>query len=137
MSQTYSGSAATPVGFFTSPDAMVWGGTRLFGSLLQPGSDVTPSFLFTVDVTNTVGQFEIDTCCTSPGGHIFFVDQVGAPVLPLDFTKGVITIGTACNAIPFTDVNCDGQTDVFDVLVVVGVAFQNAPDPVPCCVGAP
>lgn len=135
VSQTYSVFAITPAGFHTSPDAVVWAGQRLFGPVFGPGSDVTPSFLFTFDVTNTPGQFEIDTACAT-GAHLDFIDTGGLPV-PVDFTKGTVTIASpVCNDRP-EDTNCDGKVDVFDVVQAVAVAFRNNPESPPCCATGP
>ncbi len=136
VSQTYSVFAETPAGFFTSPDAVIWSGTTIYNPALQPGSDVTPSFLFTFDVTNTPGQFEIDTACAS-SVHLLFRDAIGLPVVPVEFTKGTVTIASpVCNDRP-EDVNCDGVVNVFDVVQAVAVAFRNDPESPPCCATGP
>ncbi len=90
VSQSYS--VQGPVDFI-STDAHLWAGVRIFGDCLPAGSDGdTPSFVFTFDVTNTLGAFEIDTCCVNVSTHLLFMEcGTGNPIAP-SFVKGLITI---------------------------------------------
>ncbi len=97
--------AQTPGGFGTiafadggphavtaSPVAAMFSRVRIFGSNLDPGSDVTGSIILTVDCNLQQGRFEIDTTCTDPNNHIYFVRTDNTGIVP-EFTKGLITIG--------------------------------------------
>ncbi|UCC79113.1 MAG: IPTL-CTERM sorting domain-containing protein [Candidatus Zixiibacteriota bacterium] len=79
---------------FVSPDAHIWAGAVMFNPCLPAGSDGnTPSFIFTFNVTDTLGAFEIDTCCIVSNNHLIFTEcGTGQQIAP-SFTKGVITIG--------------------------------------------
>lgn len=83
------GSFAGP---FVSPQAVEFSALSLgpIGAL-PPGSDVTGSMVLTFDVTATPGDFEIDTTCVDPAGHLAFVQVPTANVVP-NFLKGTISI---------------------------------------------
>ncbi|MEW5702232.1 MAG: hypothetical protein AB1792_08390 [Candidatus Zixiibacteriota bacterium] len=99
---------------FTSPDGFMWAGISTASPptlyYLPPGQDdqagqfdnwpsegeskayvAGPSFEFVFDVTSTMGTFEIDTCCVTPGNHLEGTDLEGGTLLP-SFTKSVITL---------------------------------------------
>jgi hypothetical protein len=140
VSSTWTGNSAPD---YISPD-----GARLLAAIgcMTAGSDGspgagTPSLVLTFDVNCAPGTFEIDTCCFTPGQHLrYYQCGTATPYTP-SFTKSVITIDPAadvcvCNDRP-ADVNCDGVVNVFDVTIVVDVAFRSAPEPDPCCADGP
>lgn len=62
--------------------------------VLAPGSDGnTPSFQLVIDVSDSLGQFEIDTTCVRSKNHLVFVTPAGVTLgyLPT-FVKGKITV---------------------------------------------
>jgi hypothetical protein len=117
----------------TSPEGAMFVRARWTAGDLQPGADLAPSMLLTVNVTNTLGTFEIDTTCMVPNNHLMFA--VNCPttqaVVPA-FTKGVVTIDSFpivdCNCPNQGDVNPDGVVDLFDVIQEIAIAFSGAPD---------
>jgi hypothetical protein len=146
-SQSYTTGDSIPSGFYTSPDAVMWAGVDIPGSipasiLLSAGSDGTPgsgipSFLFTFDVGCSEGVFEIDTCCTAPANHLLFVEPLMTQIVVPDFIKGVVTVtGCICACDCLGDPVCDGVPDIFDVQTAVEVTFRGgspAPDPNGLC----
>jgi len=93
---------------------------------LRPGSDGTlrDSAILRLGftVSQTVGSFEIDTCCVRPANHLAYVDLNTQLVVPT-FTKGIITISCMCPCLH--DPNCDGiSTDIEDVVETINVAFR-------------
>lgn len=76
----------------TSPEAVMMTRFRIFGPDLAPGADVTGSMVLTVDVGVHEGIFEIDTTCTNPNNHLYYVLTDNSGLLPV-FTKGIITVG--------------------------------------------
>lgn len=93
---TYNDGLPHAVG--SSPEGFLMAAFRIFLGDLEPGCDTVGSFVLTVDVTSSVGQFEIDTTCTNPANHLLFVvDSVGIPPL---FVKGTITIGEPNDSLP-------------------------------------
>lgn len=126
---------------FATPDAVFYAGVVTDGdSCLPAGNDGappggTPSFRLTFGVGATIGTFEIDTTCITPGNHLIFQD-CGVPagdIIPT-FTKGVIEIGCDCDS--HTDPDCDNDHDIVDYLKVRNVAngtIPHIPDPNPRC----
>jgi hypothetical protein len=100
ISNTY-GVAAAQIDF-VSPDAVMHAavstGDPGIGeqTSLAPGSDpagtANASFLFTFNVTNVDGIFEIDTMCAKPANHLQYVDETPEALAPT-FTRGLITVG--------------------------------------------
>jgi hypothetical protein len=98
-SSSWTATAGNPDGI--SPDAFFYTsvstGDPGIGQLiyLSPGADPdgTPSMRLTVNVNNTTGIFEIDTCCKTPGTHIAFVDDNVQIVVP-QFVMGRVGINT-------------------------------------------
>jgi hypothetical protein len=83
---------------FSSPDGILYSTVSVGDPCLAVGSDGvppggTPSLVFTFDVTNTDGIFEIDTTCVTPDNHLLYVDCATSDPLVPTFTKGVITVG--------------------------------------------
>jgi hypothetical protein len=133
-SQSYTDGDSIPAGFFTSPDGVMWAGMDWGGSPssgpLTAGSDGapgsgTPSFVFTFDVTDVSGAFEIDTCCTLPGNHLLFVEPLINQVVVPAFQKGVVSIGCACS--DHGDPNRNGlQFEVGDAVLLTNILFFGA-----------
>jgi hypothetical protein len=123
------GFGASGTADFVSPDGVVF--TRIaFVSphWLPPGTDVTGSMILTVDVTSTLGTFEIDTTCTDPANRFVLIDEFGLPIVP-SFVKGVITIGPSC-ACPYQgDFDADGFVTSLDLAAIIDILFASAPDP--------
>ncbi|MBI3872597.1 MAG: hypothetical protein HY304_05925 [candidate division Zixibacteria bacterium] len=124
VSGTYSGQSPSSVDFI-SPDAVLWVSVSnldvdFCGLALEPGADppgtANASLRFRFNVTSTPGIFEIDTCCVTPANHLSFFDVYLTPIRP-EFTKGTIEI-----------VDCDGVTDIADVIRMVNVAFGGSPN---------
>ncbi|HEX9749952.1 MAG TPA: T9SS type A sorting domain-containing protein [candidate division Zixibacteria bacterium] len=93
VSSTFSN--IEPIGY-SSPDAVSYlsvfvNPLMLAGTDGVPGGG-TPSLLFVFTVNSVEGCFEIDTCCTTPGNHLDFADNAGAPATPT-FEKGIVCIG--------------------------------------------
>ena len=87
---TYANSQqARPVA--SSPEAFLFYWQWITNPELAPGTDAFGSLVLTVDVTSTLGTFEIDTTCMDPSTHLVFLDNNTFPIVP-SFTKGVITI---------------------------------------------
>ena len=131
-SQTYNLVAGID---YMSPDAVFQ--TYAFGCLF-PGADPPglPSLWIIFDASGATGKLEIDTCCTQ-GNHLDYEDPGacgGPPFSTPLFQEGVITLTAppVCNADP-NDVNCDGVTDILDVVNIVNVAFRAAAALPPCC----
>lgn len=134
-------SFPTPNGAFdlVSPDALyrAWisGGTAVAaGQDGSPGSG-TPSMLLLIDLDCDSGSFVIDTCCFTPN-HLLFTPTSGPSITP-SFTSGTITIepfaACICNDHP-TDNDCNGYTDIIDVVRCRNVAFSGYPEYPPCCI---
>lgn len=98
---------------------------------LEPGSDPRSygggSIRFIVDIGPASGVFEIDTCCVKPANHLAFVTGYFEMRVP-GFTKGVITVGCFCQC--HGDPQCDGLTDILDVVRTINTAFRGVPEPV-------
>lgn len=119
----------------SSPDAVF---ASLHNICHQPGVDPAgiPSFFIIFNASADIGQFDIRKCCTPSG--VTFMNGLGctegdfAPeVTPGRITNAWITDGQ-CNLIP-TDVNCDGATNIVDVVALVDRAFRGQAAPAPCC----
>jgi hypothetical protein len=115
---------------FDSTDAVMYLAAGASSEYLANGSDGTPasgnpSLLLHFGLSGFGGAFEIDTACVTPGNRLMFVDTNFTPIKP-SFTKGTIAIGD-CGCPCFADPNCDGVTDVVDVVQAVNVAFRNFP----------
>jgi hypothetical protein len=88
-----------PADFFVSPSALLWVGLSFVAEQMAPGRDPSgdPSFTLTFDVTDINGRFEIDTCCMTPANHLAYAwtssDTRDVYEVPLEFTRGIITIG--------------------------------------------
>jgi hypothetical protein len=76
----------------SSPEGLLFARTKVTGTNLTPGADVTGSLVLTVNVSGTPGVFEIDTTCTNPANHLAFIDANTSSLLIPAFTKGVITV---------------------------------------------
>ena len=88
-----------------------------------------PSMSMLMTATITTGQFEIDTTCTSPKNYLSAAITVGPDVIELtpNFVKGIVTIIAGSCACPcHTDPQCDGFSNVLDVVQTVNVAFRGA-----------
>lgn len=110
---------------FLSPDGY---GLSASGSCgpMQPGRDSespdSASIRMLLRVTNVPGVFEIDTCCVF-GSHTVFLNADGVEIVP-EFEKGVITI--ACDCSCHADPECNGASDVIDVVLTINRAFRGA-----------
>ena len=122
-------AAAAPAVDFVSPDGILWTGVNTGSGTLAAGTDppgtLNASFNLVFDVNASMGTFEIDTCCVTPGNHLMFTAgpacddrEVRQPA----FTKGVITL---CNCPCDGDPECNGVVDVNDVVAAVNVAFRG------------
>ncbi|HUU45483.1 MAG TPA: hypothetical protein VM118_07080, partial [Acidobacteriota bacterium] len=126
---------------FVSPDAILYAAISTSDTYMAAGSDGappggTPSARLYFNVTGTAGTFEIDTTCITPGNHLILVDNVTWDLLPVSFTKGVVTIVDSCMCDCHADPICDSVHNILDLVAIVGVAFQGAdpiPDPNPFC----
>lgn len=115
-------STSDPSVDFVSPDCAMWAG---YGSApidhcLSPGSDGPvglggiPSLQLVFDVTSVIGTFEIDSCCVTPGNHVYYIDggveSCGEPAnyITPSFAKSIISIG-------ILDLDGDGIHDLIDV----------------------
>ncbi|MBI3873343.1 MAG: hypothetical protein HY304_09750 [candidate division Zixibacteria bacterium] len=74
------------------------------------------------DVTMMPGEFEIDTCCVTQN-HLWFGD--GVYNITPRFVKGTITV-VACDCSCHADPQCDGVTDIADVIRAIDRAFREA-----------
>jgi hypothetical protein len=75
-----------------SPEGVFFSRSAFFGNSLPFGADTSGSMVLTVNVTDTPGEFEIDTTCVDPANHLIFSSLTGTPIYPR-FTKGIIVIG--------------------------------------------
>ncbi|MBI3873288.1 MAG: hypothetical protein HY304_09460, partial [candidate division Zixibacteria bacterium] len=120
VSESYGGDASTNAPF-VSPDAVLLTADGHYcgplGAGQDPPSSDSASCYLVFDVTNIPGQFEIDTCCA--WGHLSF----GGGIVP-SFTKGVITIRCDCSC--HADPDCNGVTDIVDVIQTIDRAFRGA-----------
>ena len=131
ISQSYSLSGVVD---FDSPDAHIWAGAKIFGSCLPAGSDGdTPSFVFTFDVTDTAGAFEIDSCCVLSTIHQLFVECGTARQITPYFNKGIITIHEGCDYVA-GDVNNSDSYNGLDIIYGVNF-FKGDSDPL-CSLGS-
>jgi hypothetical protein len=113
---------------FISPDGALFMRLGFFDpNWLPPGSDVTGSMILTVNVTSTLGTFEIDTICVDPAEHIRLIDEFGATIKP-SFTKGEITIESACNCPYQGDYDEDFFITPLDLARMIDILFAGAPD---------
>ncbi len=114
-----------------SPEGAMFARIRIASPTLSPGTDITPSMRMIVNVTNTLGTFEVDTTCTVVSNHLQFVrtNPTGPPtgLLP-SFTKGIVTIA-ACNCVHHGDLNGDAAFDVFDLMSLIDYVFGGYPIP--------
>jgi hypothetical protein len=97
---------------------------------LAPGADDSTSSLhLLVDIGESPGQFEIDTCCISPWNHLVFVaDSARAPFTDTSvttvkripsFTKGVITVPCAKGLpVPSGPIPTNGAQDQLDSVIL-------------------
>lgn len=124
---------------FISPNAMIFVGLTTSYTRFPIGDDGsppggTPSLKLTFNVTEVAGTFEIDTACITPNNHLAWVSYPGNGRVYPSFTKGVITIGCACDC--HADPVCDNVHDVLDLVTIIDVAYRGGdpvPDPNPQC----
>jgi hypothetical protein len=113
---------------FVSPDGALFTRVGLFPpNWLPAGVDVTGSMILTVNVTSTLGTFEIDTTCVDPAEHIRLFDEFGTEIKP-SFTKGVITIESACDCPHQADYDSDFFITPLDLAALIDILFAGAPD---------
>ncbi|GAB4316534.1 MAG: hypothetical protein Kow0074_04510 [Candidatus Zixiibacteriota bacterium] len=114
------------------PDGFVFTRGRIFNPGLAPGSDFAgcgsgdPSLLLEITTPNVVGEFEIDSTCKNPAGHISFVTASGPTVTPA-FTKGVVTV-TDCDCPHQADFHDIGFLSTLDLFAMIPIYFSGAPD---------
>lgn len=127
-----------------SPEGFQFATGYFFAPYLAPGADASGSMVLNVDVTSTVGAFEIDTTCTNPGNHLLFVADGGStfsPVVPA-FTKGVISIvanqapvAQCLDATVSTGAGCDADASIdngsYDPEGGPVIITQDPPGPYP------
>ena len=78
-----------------------------------------------MNISNTPGIFEVDTTCTDPANHLLYVNNQWRLTLPT-FTKGTIEIDT-CLCLSQGDIDGNGVLDVFDLIEMLHVVFENGP----------
>lgn len=128
-------SPTTPYGLFFGS---VSTGDPRIGELIElapgadPGTSADASLQIVLNqIGTTPGMFEIDTACWMPANSILFVDADGSATVP-SFTKGVIELRCDCPC--HADPECDGLTNIQDVVKTINVAFRAVqPDPYPFC----
>jgi hypothetical protein len=77
------------------PYGILFARNRIIAPAFAAGSDLTGSFVITMDLRDEVGCFEIDTTCTDPYIHLLFGRDTtlpGSPRYP-QFLPGVIHVG--------------------------------------------
>ncbi len=113
----------------SSPEGALFVRARSNGGDLLPGTDTTPSMWLFVNVTETLGTFEIDTACMIPNNHLTFVVNWPAvqAVTPV-FQRGTVTI-VPCNCPLQGDYDANEYIDIFDVLGSIYEAFSGGPSP--------
>jgi len=112
---------------FSSPDGLMFGRTKILAPPLAAGTDATGSLILTVNVTTTLGTFEIDTTCADPASHLHFTkDGTGETIVP-DFVKGVITI-VPCSCPYQCDYDADGFLTSVDLGSLIDVLFAGRPE---------
>jgi len=120
---------------FTTPDAIfhasVSTGDPGQGEpiTLLPGSDpmvtAQASYLITFTTAGSNGIFIIDTTCVRPFNHLAVTDIATTPV-PVSFQAGLISICCACQCGCHADPQCDGATDIIDVILTGNRAFRGS-----------
>jgi len=120
-------TTAQPVS--ASPYAILFSRFSTTSGRLTAGSDVTGSFLLTVDIGDQAGTFEVDTTCTDPTNHQYWVES--GPFIkngiPATFIKGVITV-LACDC-PFqADFDGDNFVTALDLGSIIDLLFAGATD---------
>ena len=122
----------------SSPYAVLFSRFSTTSPRLAAGADVTGSFILTVDIGDQDGTFEIDTTCTDPTNHQYWVES--GPFIkngiPTTFTKGVVTV-LACECAYQCDFDADGFATALDLGSLIDVLFAGAPNiQDPTCPGA-
>lgn len=105
-SVSFSDGLSHPV--IDSPEGVLFYRANGGDGRLTPGSDASGSLVMTVNVTGTLGTFEIDTVCVTPY-HLHFTGPFENDFIP-SFTKGTITIATDSDGdgVPNITDNCPG-----------------------------
>lgn len=120
-------TTAQPVS--ASPYAVLFSRFSTTSPRLTAGADVTGSFVLTVDIGDQDGTFEIDTTCTDPTNHQYWVES--GPFIkngiPATFTKGVVTV-LACACAYQLDFDADGFATALDLGSLIDVLFAGASD---------
>ena len=114
----------------SNPDAFYF--LRLNSFPAQPlnaGSDFPigtnpPSMLFDVQLSADPGSFIIDSTCTDPSNHLYFVPNPSGLIVPT-FTPGVITV-TPCDCPYQADLDESGAYDAIDLNLMIDILFFNA-----------
>jgi hypothetical protein len=120
---------------FVSPDAFMYIAIGWEKPLLPAGDDGTPgdgtpSMLFTFNVTEDTGRFEVDTVCTWRVGKLGLAHEGEEWIEDVSFTKGIIEIIDSCACDCHGDPVCDSVVDSQDFTAAYGVAFLGY-DPIP------
>jgi hypothetical protein len=134
---TYSDGAKHPLG--SSPEGVMFGRQRIVSPPLASGADVTGSMVLTLDMTGVAGSFEIDTACTTPNNHLWFIEDGTGNVIVPTFTKGIIYInpGSDCSC-PFqSDFDDDGFLTALDLGAMIDILYDGAPDVQDACCPVP
>jgi hypothetical protein len=123
---SHTGETAHSVSLSPYGVMFTWGMSAMMPQPLVAGNDATGSLLLTVDLTSTVGDFEIDTACCDPGNHLLFVYEDWTAVRP-SFTKGTITIESACDCPHQCDYDDDPYLTNIDLAALIDVLFMGDP----------
>ena len=126
------------------------------GQTLDPYDAVSPDYLYVValgidslaaqpagvvfvtmafDVSTIQGQFEFDTACYSPyASTISMMDYTGIDHGPqgtgdVVFTKGIITIGPACDCSHQGDASGNGVINIADLAYLINYALKGTKPP--------
>lgn len=114
----------------SSPVGIQFTRIRIAGSGLPPGADSTGSILLTVDVGAQAGVFEIDSSCSAPGNHLDFLeDRTNPSVIVPAFTKGVITVVSACDCSSLGDLDDDGHITFVDLVYMIATVWSKKHTP--------
>lgn len=119
-------SPTGPYGLFFGTVSM---GDPQIGELinLDPGADPVNGAdaslqIILSQMSPDTGIFEIDTACWTPANSIGYVLADGNFVTP-SFTKGIIERRCDCSC--HADVECDGVTNIVDVVTTVSIVFRG------------